>query len=183
MSKLRIIGLIAFMALLVSCRSTSSLTSVSSTASSSEHQDSSYVRETASVDTLKISGDSVSVTLPLSWAVPTVKDSSAPIRMIDYPDLNSVSKSSGRATVTVTRTGSGLKVTASCDSIQALLISKEKEIYNLKSDLKSLREAETMTSEKATVVPFIPAWIIIALVISAAINVFFAYRTLRKRLL
>jgi hypothetical protein len=77
----------------------------------------SYV-ERVIVDTLKIPGDKIEIKIPCD-------------------DLKSQSFSKGRAKVKVEPKGNGYVITASCDSIEKLLISKEKEIIRLSEKLKS----------------------------------------------
>lgn len=84
----------------------------------------SYV-ERVTIDTLRIPGEKVEIELPCD-------------------ELRPQSSAQGRANVKAEPKGNGYIVTASCDSIEKLVISKDRKIYRLTELLKDSNVKETV---------------------------------------
>ena len=171
-----ITGFLLLALLAASCRSTRTVTSSEVQRSSSLTSDSTSVRETIDIDTLKVKEDTVEITIPQSW-LSAAHDSSAPYWS------SSVTKRSGRATLKVTRTPQGLTVEGKCDSLEALCFNRTMEVFRLKSSIDSLSRSREVTDTTTKVIFRIPIWAIIALVTSMAINALFIYLKIRPRTL
>jgi len=145
--------------LAVSCR-TSRITSTESDRQTvSIIKDTSWSKETVKVDTFRVSRDTASVVIPERM----LADLSMPLQ----------EKHSGRATVKVQRTPTGIIATASCDSLEHLLLQRTLETYRLQKELASERLQKSVTDKQTLVIYKIPwGWIIPALIVLAGILVF-----------
>jgi hypothetical protein len=107
------LNLLLLVLLFASCK-----TAKSTQISQAKQKDSVSYVERVIVDTLKIPGDKIEIKIPCD-------------------DLKYQSFSKGRAKVKVEPKGNWYVITASCDSIEKLLISKEKETIRLSEKLKN----------------------------------------------
>lgn len=165
-----IIGLIVI-ALATGCRSVKTSVSHVSESRVSTTADSVSHRETVDVDTVRVRIDTVTMFVPYEVLIrDTVIVEPAPMVL-----------RSGRASVSVLRQSKGIKITAQCDSLEFLLLNKTVEILNLKNSMVSLkRELAEKSSMKKAAIPF---WAILALIVSSALNGYFIFIKIRKRLL
>lgn len=117
----------------------------------------SYV-ERVIIDTLKIPGDKIVVQIPCD-------------------ELKSQNFSKGRAKVKVEPKGNGYVITASCDSIEKLLISKEKEIIRLSEKLKN------SDSQKVTGLTQLQSfWIVMGKIFMVVLIIILAWRFISWKL-
>lgn len=138
----------------VSCR-TSRFTSVESDkVTVSQARDSSWSKETVKVDTIRVKRESVSVTIP--FKTPSGRDTLIPAQ----------ERRSGRATVRVDLSKSGITATATCDSLEFLILQKTLEIGRLQFTLDSVNMERNTTDNQTRVIYKIPwGWIIPALIV------------------
>lgn len=86
--------------------------------------------DTVRIDTVRVPADTVTL--------------SVPVQMLEYVDAKGVSDRSGRATVRVQRINDTIYITAACDSLEKIILSKEREL----SRLRSSQHTATTTVEK-----------------------------------
>lgn len=171
---------IALMLLLsvTSCRTTSKTAAVTSSVSTSSVQDSCGYIEKLDLDTLKIKADTNDLFVPISWILAEksgMSDSTFTFSGIQQVLTTEV----GRSKLSVILTPDGLKIRATCDSIEKLLINKTVEIYRLRASLaKSIVDSRIESTRKVTITRM-PLWAILALIISIAINALFIYLKLK----
>jgi hypothetical protein len=166
MSRFVIIGLLF---VLVSCRSSFIASSEAISRDRGNKTDSTVTTENVKLDTFKVAASIVSVDIPTAVLKSPIDHSA------DSITINSIVKHHGHATLQVTRTSKGITVIAGCDSLMAILMAKEKVIFRLKSINDSISHTSNVSSSKVTIVPKIPAWIIITAVISLVINLALIY--------
>jgi hypothetical protein len=68
--------------------------------------------------------------------------------LLDLPPSASFSNRNGRANVAVSRDGDNIYITASCDSLQALVEYYEKEVVRIRADART--EEKTTKNERST---------------------------------
>ncbi|MCX6266846.1 MAG: hypothetical protein NTW16_05740 [Bacteroidetes bacterium] len=136
-------------------------------------QDSCYDRETVHLDSIIIPLDSVSTFLPMGWIADT----------LSYQDPAPISQKQGRATLKIERKPGGIRVTASCDSLLQLLVNRNREIFNLHSQLNSQVSSSSQSDRQVQIITKVPLWAIILLVVSLAINVIIIVYQIKTRLL
>jgi hypothetical protein len=169
--KTTVVLLICLSMLLVGCRSTRETSLTTLRQSSSVGQDSVYDHLSVTLDTLKTPYDSVSVFIPDNWVADTANVS----------DPAPMSQKKGRATVTVRRENTGIRVTASCDSLLTVLVSQQREIFRLK---KEIVNNSTATNEKDVLTRYrVPLWAWLTMAVSLLANVLIIYLNIKKRVL
>lgn len=167
-----IIGLIVI-ALATGCHSVKTSVSRVSESRISTTTDSVSYRETVDLDTVRVRIDTVTMFVPYELLIrDTVWREPAPMVL-----------RSGRASVSVLRQPKGIKITAQCDSLEMLLLNKTVEIINLKNTLSNLKLEMSRTDDSRVSVTRIPLWAILALVVSMALNGYFIFIKIKKRLL
>lgn len=114
------ISIILLLVLCIGCRSKK--TTVQSEV---KQKDSISYIERVKIDTLKIPGDRIEIELPCDQIRPQ-------------------SSAQGRAKVKAEPRGNGYIVKFTCDSIEKIVISKDREIYRLNELLKIARSKETL---------------------------------------
>jgi hypothetical protein len=158
----RVVILIAFISLLAyGCQSTKVTSVATHEKAVSYNQDSCYDHETVTMDSIVIPLDSVSTFLPIGWITDT----------LGYTDPAPIYQKQGRATLKIERRQGGIQVTASCDSLLQVLISRNHEIFRLRNSIDSTMSSRVESSKEVKVIPKTPARMIILLIISLAINV------------
>ena len=167
--KMTVVLLICFVALISGCRSTRETSSATFQQSASVSQDSVYDHQTMTLDTIITPFDSVSVFIPDNWIADTANMS----------DPAPMSQKQGRATVTVRRDRTGIRVTASCDSLLTLLVSQEREIFRLQ---KALVSNSISTNKNDVLTRYrVPLWAWLTLAGSLLANVLIIYLNIKKR--
>jgi len=150
----------------VSCR-TSRLTTIESDRQTVKtSQDSSWVKETVKVDTFRVKADTVRLFLTHG--------------MLSDTNLPVLEKHSGRATLTAKRTSGGIVLTASCDSLEALLLNKTVEAYHLRLQLDNEKLSRSISDSKTTVVYKTPWGLIIPCVIVLCCVLLFEFLKIKK---
>lgn len=109
------LSLILLIGLFVSCRSVKTVDKVYE----SQKDSISYV-DRVIVDTLKIPGEKIEIELPCG------------------EDLKPQSFAQGRAKVKAEPKGNGYTIIVTCDSIEKIVLSREREIKHLKAEVKTL---------------------------------------------
>lgn len=162
---------------LLSCRSTKIVALETTRSDISRNSDSTYSKNDVSVDTLYIPLDTASIFIPRKWVAINVYSNAS-----EDKDINTVTKRSGRATITLTRLPNGFRTTAQCDSMLYLLITRTREIFTLRKELKSMQDKASTVSDTKTVIFKIPFWAILSLIISVGLNAVFIFFKIKKML-
>jgi len=171
MTRVNIVITFVILLLISGCTSTRDTSVVTHDQAVTLNHDSCFDHQTATVDTVKTRFDSVSKFLPTKWIIDTVR----------YQDPASMSVKQGRSTLTIARVPGGIRVTASCDSLVQLLVSRNREIYELRQQVDSKVSSSSASSVK--VVYKTPLWMILLLVISVLIDVIIIVYTIKPRIL
>jgi hypothetical protein len=167
-----IIGLIVI-TLATACRSVKTSVSRSSESHVSSMVDSSSRRETFEVDTVRIRIDTVTLFVPYETL----------IRDTVIMDPAPMVERSGRASVSVYRMPTGIRVTARCDSLELLLINKTVEILNLRKSISELKQQASQTEKAKVTRSLLPLWSIIIIIVSIALTVLLTSKKIKKFIL
>ncbi len=159
--------------MILGCSSTRQTTVSVSDVSTKVTSDSCYDITTVHQDSVKIKADTASAFLSYNWLNDTT----------GYKDPAPMQQKQGRATIKIERKSGGVKVTASCDSLLFVLLSREREILKLKKEVTNTLKSKMESDKQVRVMMKIPAWLIISLVISIALNVLIIYLNIKKRVL
>lgn len=114
------ISIILLVILFIGCRTVKTVEQ-----SQEKRKDSISYVERVKIDTLKIPGEKIQIELPCD-------------------ELKPQSSAQGRAKVKAEPKGNGYVVVLTCDSIEKLVISKDRDIYRLKELLKDSNKKETL---------------------------------------
>jgi hypothetical protein len=171
--KITLVFLACILLMISGCKSTSVSTVAMSDVSTSVTQDSCYDVTTVRQDSVKIKADTASAFLPYNW----INDTTG------YKDPAPMQQKQGRATIKIERQPGGVKVTASCDSLLFVLFSREREILKLRREVTNTLKSKMESDKQVRVMMKIPPWLIIALLVSIAINVLIIYLNIKKRVL
>jgi len=171
----RVVILITCISLLgiFGCKSTRVTSVATHVQAVSYNQDSCYDKETVFLDSIKTPLDSISTYLPIKWINDT----------LGYQDPAPMSQKQGRANLKIERKPGGIQVTASCDSLLQVLISRDHEIFSLRQTIDSKTSSSTQSEKEERIIFKIPVWAIILLTISLAINILMLVYIIKTRLL
>lgn len=159
--------------LATACRSVKTSVSRSSESHVSSMVDSSSRRETFEVDTVRIRIDTVTLFVPYETLIrDTVIMDPAPMVL-----------RSGRASVSLYRMPTGIRVTAQCDSLELLLIHKTVEILILRKALNELRHQSHQTEKAKVTRSLLPLWAIIIISVSIVFTSYLISKKIKKSIL
>ncbi len=171
--KMIVVLLVCVSGLIFGCKSTREIRVAVSDVSTRVSVDSCYDVTTVRQDSIKIKSDTASAFLSYKW----INDTTG------YADPAPMQQKQGRATVKIERQAGGVKVTASCDSLLFVLLSREREIMKLRQEVTLTQKSKLESEKQVRVMIKTPLWLIIALVVSIAINILIVYLNIKKRVL